>query len=266
MKDRWKLVLSVFLVWLWPAVAGAQTTVPKQEYYVGMGDSVAAGQGAIPVTNGYVYRLYEESVFGSLQTTAFGNAAVRGVRSWDLRDNQVPQVLCANTAQRPTVITITVGANDLFLGDPDLVGIAKRVAQGVDLLLHNDGILSPVLGATPVVDPHSKRRCRALSDATVMVSNYYSLPHPVPSIFQLLDVAERVYDQSLRFWLQHIAVPPGSRIVVVDLYTPSLGQQGLVTIQRRLGATAPFDFDFHPTNLGHAFIAEQFKKAWNNLP
>ena len=37
-------------------------------------------------------------------------------------------------------------------------------------------------------------------------------------------------------------------------------------IERRLGFAGPLDFDFHPTNLGHAFIAEQFEKVWNNLP
>jgi hypothetical protein len=39
-----------------------------------------------------------------------------------------------------------------------------------------------------------------------------------------------------------------------------------VTIQRRFGYNGPLDFDFHPTNLGHAFIAGEFKKVWNSLP
>ena len=46
--------------------------------------------------------------------------------------------------------------------------------------------------------------------------------------------------------------------------TPSLGRQGLVTIDRRLGYVGSNDFDIHPTNLGHAFIARQFELAWKN--
>jgi hypothetical protein len=52
---------------------------------------------------------------------------------------------------------------------------------------------------------------------------------------------------------------------MVDLYTPSLGQQGLVTIQKRLGFEGPFEFDIHPTNLGHAFIAQRFQDVWQSL-
>ncbi len=60
-----------------------------------MGDSVAAGEGAMPVTNGYVYRLYDQSAFGKKQEMDFANMGIRGGRRWDLRDHQTPQVLCA---------------------------------------------------------------------------------------------------------------------------------------------------------------------------
>jgi len=135
------------------------------------------------------------------------------------------------------------------------------------LLLNNDGVLSPNVGAVSVLDPVTGLPCRALRNVTILVSNYYSLPHPVPLFFGLLDSAVRGFDQGLRFWLKEkVVVPAGSRVEVVDLYTPSLGRQGLVTIQRRLGYNGPLDFDFHPTNLGHAFIAGEFKKKWNSLP
>jgi hypothetical protein len=48
-----------------------------------------------------------------------------------------------------------------------------------------------------------------------------------------------------------------------DLYTPSVGRHGLVLTERRNGIVGPFDFDVHPTNLGHAFIARQFAEAWD---
>ena len=73
-----------------PALASAQINFQKTGYYVAMGDSVAAGEGALPVTGGYTYQLYDHDVFGSKQAMDFANVAVRGGRSWDLRDHQVP--------------------------------------------------------------------------------------------------------------------------------------------------------------------------------
>jgi hypothetical protein len=32
--------------------------------------------------------------------------------------------------------------------------------------------------------------------------------------------------------------------------------------ERRLGFEGPPDFDVHPTNHGHTFIAQQFREAW----
>jgi len=250
------------------APLSAQVGFPKIAYYVGLGDSVAAGTGALPVTNGYVYRLYEHGVFGPKQQVAFANASVRAGRTWDLRDHQVPQILCTEAVQRPTVVTITAGANDFFRGDFDVFAIGRRVAESVDILLNN-----PVL-PSPVLDPVSGLPCRALvpSDegelVTILVSNYYSIPHPDPTVFSQLDLLLQGFDQALRFWMGQVAVPAGARVAIVDLYTPSLGRQGLVTIERRDGFTGPgpFDFDPHPTNLGHAFIAGEFELAWRSLP
>ena len=243
------------------ALASAQVGTPLTGYYAALGDSVAAGTGAQPDTNGYAYQLYDHGVFGRTQETAFSSGAIRGARSWDLRDHQAPQLLCSEIPQRPTVVTITAGANDFFSGDTDVASIAQRVAEAVNLLLNN-----PLL-PSPVRDPVTDQPCRALANITILVSNYYSIPHPVPAVAALLDQLLQGFDQALQFWLAQIQVPTGSHLALVDLYTPSLGRQGLVTIERRLGnpGPGPFDFDPHPTNLGHAFIAHQFEKAWNAL-
>jgi hypothetical protein len=244
-----------------PALASAQINFPKTGYYVAMGDSVAAGEGAMPVTNGYTYQLYDQATFGLKQQIDFANVAVRGARSWELRDHQVAQVLCAEPAQRPTVVTITAGANDFLRNDFDISGIAARVAGAITLLLNNDNGLV----ASPVLDPVTSLPCRALANVTILVSNYYSIPHPVPLVFAQLDAALRGFDQALRYWLQFTPVPAGSRVAIVDLYSASLGRQGLVTIERRLGLQGPFNFDIHPTNLGHAFIAQEFEAVWRGL-
>jgi hypothetical protein len=221
------------LVALLTATLSAQTGFPKSGYYVGLGDSVAAGTGALPVTHGYVYQLYDRGVFGRKQEMAFANAALRSARSWELRDGQVPQVLCTEPAQRPTVATITAGANDFFRGDPDVSGIAQRVAESVHVLLNNPAVPHPVL------DPWTGLPCRPLEHVTILVSNYYSMPHPVPAVAAQLDAVLRGFDQALLFWIAQVPVPAGSRVAVVDLYTPSLGRRGLVTPERRLGFTGP---------------------------
>jgi hypothetical protein len=193
------------LLILTPAVASAQISWPKTTYYLGMGDSVAAGDGALPVTKAYVYELYDRGVFARKQQAEFSNVALKGARSWDLLEHQVPQVLCAEPAVRPTVVTITAGANDFLLGDQDISGIAQRVAGAVR------------------------------SGAAFLAA-------------------------------ARIPVPAGAQLALVDFYTPSLGRQGLVTIERSFGYSGPFDFDIHPTNLGHSFIAREFERMWNSLP
>jgi GDSL-like Lipase/Acylhydrolase family len=263
MSRTLKLVSAVLAAVLAPSMVTAQINFPKTDYYLGMGDSWAAGEGAIPVTNGYVYRLYDHGVFGQKQQTDFADIGMRGARTWELLQHQVPQALCTEPAQRPTVVTITAGGNDFLEGDVNVPAIAGRVVQAIHLLLNND---DPVYVTTPVIDPVRVEPCRALSNVTILVGNYLRIPHPVPAIAAQLDAALMGYDQALRFLLAtQLHVPDGSRVVVVDTYTPSVGRDNLVTISRRFGYSGPFDFDFHPTNYGHAFIAQQFAEAWNAL-
>ncbi|MEO6212587.1 MAG: SGNH/GDSL hydrolase family protein [Vicinamibacterales bacterium] len=244
-----------------PSIAHAQINFEKTGYYVAMGDSVAAGEGAMPVTRGYAYLLYDQGAFGPKQTMDFANLAVRGGRSWEFRDHQVSELLCSEPAQRPTVVTITVGANDFLRGDTDIAQIAVRVVEGIKILLYNG---TPAVSA-PVIDPRSQAACRRLTNVTILVSNYMSIPHPVPAINAQLDAALRGFDQALRYILNFLPVPAGSRVEVVDVFHPSLDRQGLLLIEKRNGFNGPFDFDVHPTNAGHSFIAREFEEAWKRI-
>jgi len=116
-----------------------------------------------------------------------------------------------------------------------------------------------------VLEPTTGQACPALSNVTILVSNYLSVPHPEPFWNTVLDSALGGFDQALRALLPSIHVPAGSRVVLVDVYNPSIGREGLGLIQRRLGYTSGFNFDFHPTNVGHAFIAERFASVWQGL-
>jgi len=255
MTRAFRLCVTLAAV-LMPSTGWAQIDFPKTGYYAALGDSVAAGEGALPVTHGYAYQLYDHGVFGQKQDMDFTNASVRGARSWDVRDHQVAQLLCATV--RPTVVTITAGANDFLRGDFNIPAIASRVVDAVNILLNNGTPLVPV----PVRDPATGLPCPRLTNVTILVSNYYSIPHPVPAIAAQLDAALKGFDQALSLLLPLVPVPAGSKVAKVDLYTPSLGREGLVVIEKRLGVEGPLDFDVHPTNHGHTFIAQQFKEAW----
>ena len=84
--------------------------------YMALGDSLAAGYLALPVTKGYTYRLYDTGSFDAISHTLFCNAAVPGASSSDVLMHQVPQALIrsANGGFAPKYVTLTVGGNDLL--------------------------------------------------------------------------------------------------------------------------------------------------------
>ena len=75
-----KLAGLVVVLLLLPALAHAELPWQTDEHtrYMGMGDSLAAGFGAVPATHGYVYLLYQRGVFDTVPNTLFANAAVPG--------------------------------------------------------------------------------------------------------------------------------------------------------------------------------------------
>ena len=123
-----------------PALSHGQVNVPKNGYYLGLGDSISAGEGALPVTYGFVYRLYDHAVFGSTQETEFSNIAIRAAQTRHVLEHQVPQAICI-TGFQPNVVTITIGANDFFAAVPNvdvnvIASIAFRTAEIVNRLLN----------------------------------------------------------------------------------------------------------------------------------
>jgi lysophospholipase L1-like esterase len=163
------------------------------------------------------------------------------------------------------VVTITVGANDLFAAAPNITAeilglIAIRTADIVNRLLN--GSYYP-----DVTLPGKETKCPGLPKVTVLVANNYTLPHPNATIRQALDSFADAYDQFLRLALSSVYVPQGSRIVLVDLYHALKGRSGLFLIEKAGGITGPgpFDFDPHPTTAGHAAIARAFERAWDSF-
>ena len=88
-----------------PALSHAQVNA-QNGYHVGLGDSISAGQGALPATLGFVYLLHNGEVFGSRQETRFSNIAIRAAQTWHVLEHRVPQAICI-TGFQPNVITLT---------------------------------------------------------------------------------------------------------------------------------------------------------------
>jgi hypothetical protein len=95
---------------------------------------------------------------------------------------------------------------------------------------------------------------------TILVSNYYAIPHPDPATAAQYELALRGFDLALRGWLQFVTVPPGSKVVYVDLYSATAGRKGLL---RGFDGSVPGVYNVHPNNLGHFVIAKTFADAWN---
>ena len=110
-------------------------TFSNNTRYLALGDSLAAGQGALPATHGYAYLLYLKGVYDRELNTTFANAAVPGAKSSDVLAFQVPQAI---RIFKPHVITISVGGNDLLR-------ILNEGADPIVVLMEFQGNLTNIL-------------------------------------------------------------------------------------------------------------------------
>src|ERR1051325_12051898 len=95
MRPILRLIVAFALAsFLFPSQSFAQIVSEKTGYYLSLGDSVAAGEGAQPATNGFVYQLYQRGVFGQTQATAFGNIAIKGATTDEVQVLQAAEALC----------------------------------------------------------------------------------------------------------------------------------------------------------------------------
>jgi lysophospholipase L1-like esterase len=193
--------------------------------YMALGDSLTAGYGAVPATQGYVYQLYRTGVFDTVPNTLLSNAGVPGATSRHVLDHQVPQAI---EAFRPTVITITVGGNDLL-----------RILNGEDpnvVLNEFQTNLSQILLALT----------SALPDTRIYINNLYTIPE-IPGSDAIVPVFNNVLE----------AIAGGFGIQVADVYSAFLDRIGLLLINRN-GAG---QFEVHPTNAGYREIAHAFEEV-----
>lgn len=218
------VVLLASLLFLMPTRARAELPwqFDRHTRYMALGDSLAAGRGAIPATQGYVYLLYQSGVFDTMPNTLFVDAGVSGATSRHVLDHQVPQAI---EAFQPTVITITVGGNDLLriLGGADPQQVLSEFAANLTEIL--------------------TRLRTALPGARIYISNAYTIPG-IPGADEIVPIFNGLMAQIA----SNFAVP------VADVYGAFLGKEGLLLIERH-GAN---QFEVHPTNAGYRVMEQAF--------
>ena len=202
--------------------------------YLAMGDSLTAGYGATPVTNGYAYLLYQQGAYDSMNNTIFANAAIPGATSQHVLDFQVPQ---ATQIFQPNVITMTVGGNDLLA-----ILTGANPGQVLQTFQNN-------LGAILM------RLCTQLPTVRVYVANLYSIQDfPVPT-----DAAVGGFNQIVTGMVGFANGSfCGGRAKVADAHSAFAGaQQGLLLVNRNNAG----QFEVHPTNAGYRAMAQAFLNA-----
>lgn len=224
-----RLILLVALLPAGTAVAEQPWTFSNNTRYMALGDSLAAGYGATPTTQGYAYQLYQKGVYDQAVNTIFANAAVPGSTSSQMLAYQVPQ---AALIFRPDVITISIGGNDLI-----------QILAGAD----------PVLVLTQFQGNLVNILCglrQALPQARIYVGNQYDIPEitsNVPGGAQLI----------AQFNLVVAGVAQACGASVADVFGAFSGKSGLLLVERN-GAG---QFEVHPSNAGHRAMAAAFEAA-----
>lgn len=237
MRGALSLKVCAFVVLILSALAHAEQpwTFDNNTRYLALGDSLTAGRGAIPVTQGYAYLLYQRAVYDSVPNTAFANAAVPGATSQQILNFQVP--VATQTGFRPHVITMTVGGNDLL-----------TVLNGADpqqVLQTFQGNLGTILA----------QLCTLLPETRIFVGNLYNIQNfPVPTE-QIVDAFNQVVAGVVGFVNSSICA---GRVRVANLFAAFSGpQEGLLLINRNAAGL----FEVHPSNAGHRAIAQAFIAA-----
>ena len=211
--------------------------------YMAMGDSLAAGFKAQPVTQGYAFLLYQNGVFDRMPHTLFNDIAVVGATSGDVLAHQVPLALipAARGGFAPRYVTLTVGGNDIA----SIQGYAATNPSSEALQLFIQTTLTEygqnlagILGQLAAQLPGVK----------IFVSNQYT----VPEIDEKLEGGALVLTNFNNTTTDVVGSVPGAYLV--DVYEAFLGRTGLLLIERHEAS----DFEVHLTNAGHRVMADAF--------
>jgi lysophospholipase L1-like esterase len=226
--------LTVFLL-ASPEVAQSQhwTSFENNTRYLALGDSLSAGYGAHPSTNGFVYQLYQSGAIDNVNNTLFNNLGVVNATSTDVLSHQLAlgALFFSNTgADYRKVVTLTIGGNDMFqiIGGADPQFVLSNFADNLGAILYSLAMAFP--------------------DVEIYVANQYDPRLPVPGGEDLVAALNNVITLVASGF-------PEAR--VVDVFSAFEGSKGLLLIEKNGAET----LQVHPTNAGYRVITQTFADA-----
>ncbi len=217
-------------------------------HLLAMGDSLTAGYGAFPVTQGYAYLLYRDGVYDMISNTSFASTAMPGATSKQVLDHEVPLAKDAGFLAQPApgttskpaarVVVMTLGGNDLI----ELLTLPNPTQQAplaIATFANNLAAILPQL-------------CN-LENIRIYVANLYDIKNFPISITQVV-LSFNAALQKVVDGLNNAKVCPGN-VKVADVYSQFAGDQRALLLINRPGADK---FEVHPTDAGHRAIERAF--------
>jgi lysophospholipase L1-like esterase len=244
LRRRFATAVLVAAVVIPLGVAQAQpwTSFGSKTRYLAMGDSLSAGYGAMPVTNGFTYELYQTGVIDQMTNTLFCNMAVTGTVTDDVLKFQVPQVKRffskTDDPDYAQVITLTVGGNDMMtiLSGADPKSVIQTAGENMSAILstlHHD-----------------------FPRARIFVGNVYDPNLGVQGEAQLVMSLNHVIDLAVQYANAN-SVDSTIQVTLVDLYSAFQGRHSLLLSERPKSDP----YQIHPTEAGYHVMAMEFEKA-----
>lgn len=231
-----RIIALIALAFAAQAQAAQPWTFGNNTRLLAMGDSLTAGVGATPATQGYAYQLYEQGFYDSMPNTMFANVAIPAATSQQVLNFQVPSA--TQSGFLPNIVIMTVGGNDLL-----------SILNGAD-----PNVVLPAFGNN--LSAILVTLCTQLLPTTrVYVGNLYSIQNfPVPT-----DQVVTAFNQVVTNVAGAVnAGVCGGRVNVADIFAQFSGRQGGLLLINRNGAD---QFQVHPSNAGHRAIAQAFMAA-----
>src|SRR5215471_12357920 len=238
MKLRSFIMLNAMLAALAvavPAFAQSWMTFDSDARYAALGDSISAGYGVVPATQGFPYQLYHSGAINKLNCTLFAMMAVPGALSSDVLNYQVPQVkrfLHETGIPHRQVVTLLIGGNDLFQIMEGATPTVVLNTLGTNLFQ----IIITLKSEIPNVE--------------IYVGTMYDPRLPVPGEKDLILAGNQVI-------VGVVSAFKADSVFLVDVYSAFEGRTGLLLGEKHgAGAT-----EAHPTSAGQQIIADTFAAA-----
>lgn len=234
-------ILLLFFLPLWALAALPPVTANVR--LMALGDSLAAGYKAMPAIKGYAYQLYLNEVFGRLEETVFANSAVPGATSDDLLRFQLPQV----PRFRPTVVTVSIGGNDLL----SLLGTTPPSEQQVGAVLATfaNNLTLSLVGLCGLMPPGGQ----------IYLHDLYTIP-AIPETAAVVPLFNGVM-ASVVAQASAFGACRDKTLSIAPVSQGFSGQEGLLLIERFEKKGFADTFEVHPTNNGHRVIEDAFRSV-----